>query len=183
MATRKHREKEYAKTLYLAGDLTQKEIAERVGVTEKTLGKWIVEEKWESMRKSLLTTRQAQLTSLYDQLEAISTEIKTRPVVYDFPDFLLKPVKLKDTEGNEYLEFPVFDKTDYPIKIGNFPTAKDADIIAKITKSIKQLETETSIAEIFEVARDVINFVRAYDLALAKQMTDAFDLFIQSKMK
>ena len=41
-----------AQTLYLSGKHTQKAIAELTGVTEKTIGKWAVEGKWEEMRQA-----------------------------------------------------------------------------------------------------------------------------------
>lgn len=183
MALLKKQEKEFAKSLYITGGITQKEIASRVSVTEKTLASWIKKEKWELLKKSLLTTKQNQLSELYDQLENTTSEIKTRKVIYDVPDFLLKPVKVKNSMGDESLEFPKYKDTDYPIKIGNTANSKDADIISKITSSIKRLETETSIGDTVEVARNFIEFVRPQDLELAKTITNLFDVFITAKMK
>jgi transposase len=183
MALKKQQEQEYAKSLFIGGGLTQKEIAERVGVTEKTLIKWKDAGKWETLKKSLLTTKQTQLSELYDQLETLNHDIKTRPIIYDIPSVLLKPVKLKDAEGNEHLEFPKINKEDYPIKVNNVASPKDADIIAKITASIKRLETESSIGDIVEVARAFIEFVRPHNLELSKQITNLFDVFITAKMK
>ena len=45
MALKKSQEHEFAKILYVHQNLTQKEIAERVSVTEKTIGKWISDGK------------------------------------------------------------------------------------------------------------------------------------------
>lgn len=145
MALKKAQEKEYAKALYLAGGLTQKEIAERVSVTEKTLAKWIKEGKWESLKKSLLTTKNNQLSFLYDQLDFLNTDISTR---------------------------------DFKVAVG-----KEADTIIKITAAINRLETETSIGDTVEVARQFIEFVRQQDLELAKIITNLFDVFITAKMK
>ena len=78
MALRKKQEQEYAKALFIGGGLTQKEIAERVGITEKTLGKWIKDGKWDNLKKSLLTTKQNQLSFLYDQLDFINSDIAKR---------------------------------------------------------------------------------------------------------
>lgn len=78
MALRKAQEKEYAKSLYIGGGLTQKEIAERVSVTEKTLAKWIKEGKWDNLKKSLLTTKENQLSFLYNQLDFLNTDISKR---------------------------------------------------------------------------------------------------------
>src|SRR5699024_4139113 len=73
------RKKEYAKTLFLSEvNLNQKMIAERVGVTERTIGNWIKKYGWRDLRRSLITTKQNQISLLYDQLEFINTTIAER---------------------------------------------------------------------------------------------------------
>lgn len=145
MALKKLQEKEFAKSLFISGGITQKEIASRVSVTEKTLANWIKAGKWESLKKSLLTTKQNQLSFLYDQLEFLNSDISQR-------------------------EFKV-------------ATGKEADTIIKLTAAINRLETETSIGDTVEVARNFIEFVRPQDLELAKTITNLFDVFITAKMK
>ena len=78
MAISKTQEREYAKILYVSERITFKEIAERTGVTEKTIGKWAVADNWDKLRKSLLTTKQSQLVHWYNQLEAINEAIALR---------------------------------------------------------------------------------------------------------
>ena len=78
MAGEKAKAKEYAQVLYVKENLHQKVIADRVGVTEKTLSKWINEGNWKSLKRSLLTTKQTQITLLYDQLEWQNNEIANR---------------------------------------------------------------------------------------------------------
>lgn len=51
------KKKELAKELYLNTTLTQKEIAERVGVTEKTLKKWREAGDWEKLKSAMLSTK------------------------------------------------------------------------------------------------------------------------------
>lgn len=175
---------EIAERLYLADEsLTQKEIAEKVGITEKTLGKWINDLGWSEKRKSLLVTKKNQLIVLYNQLEQINEEIRTRKIVYDVPQWLLKPTKLKDEGGAEYLHYHEYNETDYPVKIGNTPTSKEADIISKITSSIKKLETETNTGEIIETGIAFINFIKPHDLEFAKKFQGHYDSFIQTKLK
>jgi predicted transcriptional regulator len=183
MAVRKQVEMDFAKILFVNENVSQKEIALRLKVTEKTVGKWIKENKWESLKVSMLVTKDNQLTSLYKQLETLNNEILTRPIVYDIPTFLLKPIKLKDEHGCEFLEYPKINPKDYPIKTGNTATSKDADIISKITSSIKKLETETNIGETVEVAKQLIQFIASQDSAFAKHLTEYCDAFITSKMK
>ena len=42
--------KGYARTLYLKDNLTQQEIADKVGVSRNTINRWIAAEKWEEMK-------------------------------------------------------------------------------------------------------------------------------------
>lgn len=70
--------KEWAKMLYLKEHVTQKEIAERVGVNKMTIGKWVKDEKWEELKTSLSITREEQLGNLYLQISEINKTIVSR---------------------------------------------------------------------------------------------------------
>lgn len=183
MGLKKTQEKEYAKVLFVQESLTAKEIAERIGVTEKTLAKWVEDGEWKKLKRSLLNTKQNQLILFYDQLEWLNNQIATREIVYDVPASLLKPTKVKDAEGNERLEYPVYEKTDFPILIGNVATSKEADVLSKLTASINRLEVETSIGEIYEVAKQAIDIARGESHDFAKKVTALFDTLIQTKLK
>jgi transcriptional regulator with XRE-family HTH domain len=183
MGLKKTQEKEFAKVLFTSGNLSQKEIAERVGTTEKTITKWIEAEGWRKLKRSLLNTKQTQLENFYDQLEWLNDQIATRPIIYDIPAKLLVPMKLRDVDGNERLEMPVYNPNDYPIKMGNVATSKEADVLLKITASINRLEVETSIGEIYEVAKQAIELAREESLPFAKQVTALFDTLIKMKSK
>lgn len=163
-------------------DFTQKELAEKVGVTEKTISDWINILKLADKKRSLLVTKRSQLQNLYNLLEKINEDIKSRPIVYDVPASLLKAVKVKDAKGNEKLELPKINEGDFPVKIGNTPTSKEADIISKITSSINRLETETGAGETMEIGIAFINFIRHHDLEFAKKFADHFDSYIQTKL-
>lgn len=181
MGLKKTEQKEYAKFLFTEKNITQKEIAERVGITEKTLTKWINEndEEWKKLKKSLMTTKAAQITSFYEQLERMNDEIKNRKVIYDVPAYMMKPVKVKDKEGNESLEYPEFNEEDYPVKIGNFPTSREADSIMKITNSIQKLEGEASVGEAVNLGIDFCEFVRNIDFPLSQRVSELFHMYIK----
>ncbi len=71
--------KEFAKLLYLQNNgISQKEISQRAGISEVTVGKWIKAEKWEELKVSLLTTKAEQLSLLYNQLKELNNAISRR---------------------------------------------------------------------------------------------------------
>jgi len=78
--------KEWTKTLYLKENLTQQEIADKVGVARQTVIRWIQKEKWEELKTSLTLTRQEQIAHLYRQVAEINAGILQRPDGERFPN-------------------------------------------------------------------------------------------------
>lgn len=68
--------KEWAKQLFMQGDITQKDIAIKVGIAEKTMGRWVEEEKWDVQRKSLNVTTDEIIRDLLDTLDHMRKEAK-----------------------------------------------------------------------------------------------------------
>ncbi len=74
---KQERLKEHAKLLYTRDNITtQKELAERVGVGEKTIGKWIEDGQWRKLKQNIVLTRQQQHANLMDELERLNDFIK-----------------------------------------------------------------------------------------------------------
>lgn len=60
-------------------------------------------------------------------------------------------------------------------------SSKEADAVVKITAAIKNLETETNIAEKMEVGKEFLFFVRKTgEFELSKQIAKYFDSYIKS---
>lgn len=78
MPITKNAARDYAQLLYVNENLTAKEIATRVSVAQKTMGRWIKDGNWDQLRKSMLVTKQKMITMMYDQLEALNNEITKR---------------------------------------------------------------------------------------------------------
>ena len=70
--------KEYAGVLYLKDNLTQQEIAEKVGVSRQTLSKWVKAEKWEERKVGITLTREDQIANLHRQVAEINKAIMER---------------------------------------------------------------------------------------------------------
>lgn len=150
MATQEsiQRKKDYAKLLYVAEGVTvQKELAERVGVSVQTINKWINKENWESLRASVIITKESELKRMYMQLTELNDKIMKR-------------------EPGE-----------------RFANTKEADVLIKLSSAIKQLETDTSVADTIEVLKNFINHVRNDDYGTAKQITALADVYIKSLIK
>lgn len=70
--------KDWAKLLYTKENLTQAEIAERVGTTRQSVSKWINAGKWEMLKVSITMTNEEQLKNLYRQLAELNKIILER---------------------------------------------------------------------------------------------------------
>lgn len=68
--------REWAQMIYMQDKLSQKEIAVKVGVTEKTITAWKEKYCWEQLRKSLLTSKDQLLSFFYNVLDKIKTKIE-----------------------------------------------------------------------------------------------------------
>jgi DNA-binding XRE family transcriptional regulator len=71
--------REWAELLYSRTMMTQKEIAERVEVSEHTLGKWKEQFNWDQLRTSFYITKGQQLSRIYQQIAALNNSISERP--------------------------------------------------------------------------------------------------------
>lgn len=106
----KERKKGLAKVLFIQEkNISQKEIAERIEVSEKTVSDWIKNEKWEGLRRNILLTRQEQLVMMQDELNEINLAIQNQPEGKRFADFKLAQVRnqlvknIKDLETKAML--------------------------------------------------------------------------------
>lgn len=64
-----------------------------------------------------------------------------------------------------------------------FANSKEADALVKLTGAVRQLETDTSVADTIEVLKNFINHIRQDDYEKAKEVTNLADIFIKSIIK
>ena len=69
--------KEWAKLMYLKENITQQEIADRVGVSRVTVNKWVKE--WEGLKLNLLQTREERISSTLTQSQTRRRVNGSRP--------------------------------------------------------------------------------------------------------
>lgn len=159
MAATKADQKEHARLLYVNEKITLKEVAERVKVTEKTVGKWCKEEKWDELRKSLFNTRENQLIHFYNQLDALNMDIANRPEILGSNG---KPIQR-------------------PQK--NIPTSTESDTLSKITANIQRLEYQVGLGEIVHTGKNLITFIQQINLQDAKLFKNYFDEYINNSLR
>jgi len=70
--------KEWAELLFSRTMMTQKEISERVGVSEQTLGKWKEAGAWDQLRSSFFITKGQELARIYQQISNLNQAISQR---------------------------------------------------------------------------------------------------------
>ncbi len=141
------KKKEFARLIFFQEPgVSQKDIAERVGISVVSINKWINQEGWKEMQKSLLTSKAEQLSMLYNSLDKFNQSIR--------------------------------DRKDSP-----YPTNKEADTLIKITAAIRNLETETSLAEKIETGKAFLQFLRKLgpqQMQFSKDVAILFDAYIKS---
>jgi transcriptional regulator with XRE-family HTH domain len=77
--------KDYAKLLCLRERLTQAEIAEKVGVSSKTIARWMKDGEWKKLKISLILTREEQVNNIYRQLSVLNDAIDKREKDQRYP--------------------------------------------------------------------------------------------------
>lgn len=64
--------REYAFDMFINTDYTQKQIAEFVGVTEKTIGKWKEINNWDQLKSAQTITSQKIIRSIYKRMTELT---------------------------------------------------------------------------------------------------------------
>jgi transcriptional regulator with XRE-family HTH domain len=130
-------DKQYmARILYTREKLEQKLIAEKVGVSEKTIGKLVNENNWRSIRDRLLIGKEEILNNLYEQLAELNSAISMKPEGERYGDSKQadSQVKLTASIRNMEKELAIADLVEsgirfikYIQKVGTIDQVKEAD--------------------------------------------------------
>ncbi|MBT1702949.1 hypothetical protein [Chryseosolibacter indicus] len=65
-----------AEILFTREQLDQKVVAKRVGVSEKTMSKWVNDYQWKKMRNRLLMSKENLMGTYYEHLENLNKKIE-----------------------------------------------------------------------------------------------------------
>lgn len=136
--------KDLAKILFTREKLDQKLIADRVGVSEKTVSNWVNENEgaWKRERQRLLISKQDQLNSFYAQLEKLNEKVERE--LGGIPDSKLADIQIKLTASIRNLE------NDLAI----------ADIVESGMRFIKHIQLVGSIDQVKDFAELWNSFIQ-----------------------
>lgn len=144
MSTQPITDKKYlAKVLFTREKLDQKVVAERVGVSEKTMSKWVNEENWRSLRDRLLVGKEEVLNNLYDQLAELNEVITDRPKGQRYGSSKEADIQIKLTASIRNLE------TELAI----------ADLVESGIRFIKYLQQTSDHEKVIEISNAWNEFI------------------------
>jgi hypothetical protein len=72
-------QEQQARELFLTSQKSRTEIAEQVGVSEKTISRWSVKGGWTALKKASVQAPAVIVQQMYDEIEEINTAIRSRP--------------------------------------------------------------------------------------------------------
>ena len=118
--------KEWAKTLFLTTNMTQAEIAEKVGVARISVVRWAKE--WEGLKLTFLQTREARIKSTLLQLDELDRSIAAREEGKRFPTAKEADIRRKLTADLEALEQEASVREVVNVSIGILDYIRQIDI-------------------------------------------------------
>lgn len=75
--------RQIARTLFVQGGMTQKEIASKLEVTEQTISRWSKKDHWDELKKNVMSGKQEILRTLYTELQKLQNIIEDQGGVAD----------------------------------------------------------------------------------------------------
>ena len=128
--------KELAKELYLQGNFTFAEIAEKVGSARQTISKWATQGKWDELKTYMTVGKEKVLKGFYQQLANIQESIMSRE-----PDKRIassteadRQIKLASAIRKLEDECGITGLIDAGIRFCNYMRTVDIDEAKKIAK-------------------------------------------------
>lgn len=118
--------KEWAKLLFLKENITQQEIADRVGVSRITINKWVKE--WENLKLNLLQTREERISSTLAQLDELDRSIAGKEEGKRFPTASEADIRRKLTADLEALEQDASIRDIYNVSRGVLDWLRQVDL-------------------------------------------------------
>ena len=156
----KYREKRTARELYLLGK-SQKEIAELVNVTEKTVSRWVTAGNWKVIRDSKVNTGKTKT----DNIKQILSDIAEETIAINR--------RIENTTDREKLKELRKQRNQL------------ADEAAKWNKALENLDKDNkvSFATYLQIFEDIFSNLQSFNEKLFMQTLDFQEYIINEKAK
>ncbi|AJA67326.1 Putative ATPase subunit of terminase (gpP-like) [Myroides sp. A21] len=157
----KKKEQELAKRYFIDFFKTQKEIAEELGVTEKTVSSWVTKYNWKALRDAKLnnsTNRAENIKKVISELTESTLDVLEQIKVAEFNGDKPEVLRLKKE------------------------TTRIAQEVGMYQKALEKMEKDfkTSLSTYMEVMEDIFQSLSNYDKELYLQTIDFQRAHIQS---
>ena len=93
-----------AQQLYFNSEMTQKDIANYVDVTEKTMGEWVEKNGWREQKSAMQVTSQRVIQGMYGELKQIDDMIKAREIGQQFANSKEADARMKLIKSIQMLQ-------------------------------------------------------------------------------
>ena len=130
---RNENKREVARTLFVHGKMTQKEIATKLEVTEQTISRWAKKDHWDDLKRNIRCGKQEILRSLYAELEALQGAVEKGKYAdsktADIRRKLITDIRQLETQysidatvqiGIDFCEFLKNIDKDFAIKVSDY---------------------------------------------------------------
>ena len=128
---RNDNKRQVARTLFVHGKMTQKEIANKLEVTEQTISRWAKKDHWDELKRNIITGKQEILRSLYAELEKLHSSIKgfADSKTADIRRKLITDIRQLETQysiseavqiGIDFCEFLKIIDKDFAVKVNDY---------------------------------------------------------------
>ena len=136
MALDNDQKRQWAQLLYTKERLTQKEIADKVGVSAVTVNRWVDRYDWKTIRDSYIMTKENELARVRGQLTALNDMIIARDPGDRFPTSTEADiqVKLSATIKNLTTEVEIDEIIDVSIDFLNWLKPIDFEKAQEVTE-------------------------------------------------
>lgn len=118
-----------AREIYLLGNYTYEEIAQKVGAQRQTISRWAKVGNWDNLKAGMTVTREAILSRMYQQLNNMNSAILEREPSKRHPDTKEADVMVKLAAAIKNMETDVgiSDIISVGMRFGEFLRRIDLD--------------------------------------------------------
>ena len=125
--------RQIARTLFVQGGMTQKEIASKLEVTEQTISRWAKKDHWDELKKNVMSGKQETLRSLYTELQELQTIIEENGGVADSKQADIRRKLITDIRQLE-TRYSVSQTVQIGMDFCEFLKEIDFDLAGKISR-------------------------------------------------